>query len=84
MYQREDKYIIHDDGSEEWVKKECYSDSGLMTFFLACIAISLSITSCHLIVSGARNNNEAKDSRGRIGAIQESSSHLRKNQGTGY
>lgn len=84
MYQREDKHIIHDDGSEEWVKKECYSDSGLMTFFLACIAISLSITSCHLIVSGARNNNEAKDSRGRIGTIQESSSHLRKNQGTGY
>jgi hypothetical protein len=83
MYQREDKHIIHDDGREEWVKKECYSDNGLMTFFLACMAISISITSCYLIVSGARNN-EAKDSRGGTGTIQESSSYLRKNQRPGY
>lgn len=84
MYEREDKHIIHDDGREEWVKKESYSDSGLITFFMACIAISLSITTCYLIVSGAKNNNEAKNFGGRASTVQQPASNMREDKRSGY
>lgn len=84
MYEREDKHIIHDDGREEWVKKESYSDSGLITFFMACIAISLSITTCYLIVSGAKNNNETKNSGGGISTVQQPASNMREDKRSGY
>lgn len=83
MYQRQDKHIIHEDGREEWIKSESYSDSGLLTFFAACLSISLSILTCHLIISGAKNSNEAKDSRGGTVTVQESPSYMRTNQGSG-
>jgi hypothetical protein len=83
MYEEESKSTTYSDGRIEVYKKEIRHDNGLTTFFLAVIAISLSITTSWLIFSGARNNNEAKDSRGGTVTVQESPSYMRTNQGSG-
>lgn len=84
MREEESKSVTYPDGRIEVYRKEVKYGNGILTLAGGMASLALVMIAVNLIISGASDRREAENFRRGIIPVQESSSHLRKNQGTGY